>query len=126
MAKEMTKVERFNELINIVAVADVEDKDEIQAFLEKEIARLEAAAEKAKERRAEKAKAADVIKEQIVEIVNAAEGAMTAEAIMEQIGAEDITKAKVTARCSALVREGIFEKEDVKVEGRRLKAYRVA
>ena len=93
MAKEMTKVERFNELINIVAAADVEDKDEIQAFLEKEIARLEAAAEKAKERRAEKAKAADVIKEQIVEIVNAAEGAMTAEAIMEQIGAEDITKA---------------------------------
>ena len=48
-------------------------------------------------------------------------------AIVAQIEDEEITKAKVTARLTALVKCGVATKEDVKDEaGRKVKAYRLA
>ena len=50
----------------------------------------------------------------------------TIDAIVAQIEGEEITKAKITARLTSLVKNGIAEKEDVKdEEGRKLKAYKL-
>ena len=50
----------------------------------------------------------------------------TIDAIVEQIECEDVTKAKVTARLTALVKAEVARKDTVKEGSRKIMAYALA
>lgn len=118
---KMTKAMWLEEIKGVVEAADYENKEGAIDFINKQIEALAAKAEKAKEKAA-KAKAEGDELRAIVE------GILTADAqpiddIVAQIEGEDVTKAKVTARLTALVNAGIAKKEPVKVGSRKVMAY---
>lgn len=118
---KMTKAMWLEEIKGVVEAADYENKEGAIEFINKQIETLAAKAEKAKEKAA-KAKAEGDELRAIVE------GILTADAqpiddIVAQIESEDVTKAKVTARLTALVNAGIAKKEPVKVGSRKVMAY---
>lgn len=118
---KMTKAMWLEEIKGVVEAADYENKEGAIEFINKQIETLAAKAEKAKEKAA-KAKAEGDELRAIVE------GILTADAqpidyIVAQIEGEDVTKAKVTARLTALVNAGIAKKEPVKVGSRKVMAY---
>lgn len=88
----------------------------IVEFCEKEIASLDAKAVKAKERAAEKRAAGDELQGVIASLLTAEP--QTAEEILAQISDEsgELTKQKVVARMTNLVKFGQASKTDVKVE----------
>ena len=125
MEKKITKRDYYEILQGIVAanVADEEQGDLID-FLDKQIALIDAKAEKAKARNAEKKANGDELREVVQSVLT--EDFQTIDSIVAQIEGEEITKAKVTARLTSLVNNGIAEKTDVKDdEGRKLKAYKL-
>ena len=118
---KMTKAMWLEEIKGVVEAADYENKEGAIEFINKQIETLAAKAEKAKEKAA-KAKAEGDELRAIVE------GILTVDAqpiddIVAQIEGEDVTKAKVTARLTALVNAGIAKKEPVKVGSRKVMAY---
>lgn len=118
---KMTKAMWLEEIKGVVEAADYENKEGAIEFINKQIETLAAKAEKAKEKAA-KAKAEGDELRAIVE------GILTADVqpiddIVAQIEGEDVTKAKVTARLTALVNAGIAKKEPVKVGSRKVMAY---
>ena len=118
---KMTKAMWLEEIKGVVEAADYENKEGAIEFINKQIETLAAKAAKAKEKAA-KAKAEGDELRAIVE------GILTADAqpiddIVAQIEGEDVTKAKVTARLTALVNAGIAKKEPVKVGSRKVMAY---
>lgn len=106
----------------VVSAADV------IAYADATIAQLDAKAAKAKERAAEKKADGDALRAVV-------EGAITDElqtidvitaAVQAVEGYEDVTKSKVTARLTQLVKSEKVEKEQVKLEdGRKVMAYRL-
>lgn len=117
---KITKRMRFEELKTLAAAAH---NDELVEFVDAQIEALDKRAEKAKEYKAKKAKASDGLTDKIY-------GALTtefqnADQITEAVaeGNEEITRAKVVARLSALVRNGLAEKTTQKIEKRRITTY---
>ena len=126
MEKKITKRDYYEILQGIVAanVADDTEKTELLEFLDKQIALIDSKAEKAKARNAEKKANGDELREVVQTVLT--DEFQTIDAIVAQIEGEEVTKAKVTARLTALVNNGIAEKTDVKDdEGRKLKAYKL-
>ena len=126
MEKKITKRDYYEILQGIVAanVADDTEKTELLEFLDKQIALIDSKAEKAKARNAEKKANGDELREVVQSVLT--DEFQTIDAIVAQIEGEEVTKAKVTARLTALVNNGIAEKTDVKDdEGRKLKAYKL-
>lgn len=124
MEKKVTKRDYYEMLKNIVVEANVEGATELVEFIDKQIELIDSKAEKAKARNAEKKANGDELREVVQSVLT--EEFQTIDAIVAQIEGEEITKAKVTARLTALVNNGIAEKTDVKDdEGRKLKAYRL-
>lgn len=123
MEKKVTKKDIYAEIVTLAREAGRED---IVEFATLEIGRLEAKAEKAKERRAAKAAEADVLKDAVAGVLN--DELQTSEEITEQVmnAAEEVTKAKVIARLTKLVKEGFAGKVQVKVDGKRVMAYALA
>lgn len=115
--KKVTARENFVTIKNIVAAT--EGTEELVAFLDKKIAEIDARAEKAKEKRAEKAAAKN---DELVPAIAAVIGdePITPDEIVAALGIEDLTRNKVTARIGKI--EGI-EKVDltVEVDGKKLK-----
>ena len=109
MTKKMTARE------NDVAIADfvkANGGDEAWvAFLNTQVEKLDAKAEKAKAKRAEKAAEPDPYIEAIAGAIG--DEPITADEIVAKLGIEDLTKNKVTARIGKI--EGV-EKVDIKVE----------
>ena len=116
MEKKMTKKEMFEKIMAAMAT-DVE----VVEFCEKEIAALDKKAAKAKEAAAKKREEADELLEVVKSILT--HDFQTLGDIAAQIEGEDVTKAKVTARLTALVNAGIAKKEPVKVGSRKVMAY---
>lgn len=115
--KKVTKKEYYAMLKEIVEGADVDNQVELVEFIDKQITLLENKAAKAKEKAAEKRAEGDELRATV-------EAALTDEyqtiaAITEQIEGEDVTKAKVTARLTQLVKEGLAEKSEAKTEDNR-------
>ena len=122
--KKMTKRDYLEVLQGIVAQnANEEEKEMLLEFLDKQIDSMVAKAEKAKARKAEKKAEGDALR-LAVETVLTTEP-QTIEDILSQVDGEEVTKAKVTARLTALCKAGLAEKVDVTVEKRKLKAYRL-
>lgn len=127
MEKKITKKQVFEALIGVVTgmdkVGDI-DAETVIATLETAVVQIDAKAAKAKERAAEKKTAGDALRAEIEALLT--DEFQTADAITEQVTAEDVTKSKVVSRLSQLVAAGVAVKEQVKVDDRKLMAYKVA
>ena len=125
MEKKITKRDNYEELSTIVAESDSEIKEELLAFIEKEIASIDAKAEKAKAKAAEKKANGDELRDIVQSLLT--DELQTADTILAQIDGEDLTIAKIRARLTQLVNAGIAVKEDVKnSENKTQKAYKLA
>ena len=124
MEKKITKRDYYEMLKEIVLNANVEGATELIEFLDKQIILIDSKAEKAKARNAEKKANGDELREAVQNVLT--DEFQTIDDIASQIEGEEITKAKITARLTSLVKNGIAEKTDVKDdEGRKLKAYKL-
>ena len=123
---KITKKDFYGALIELVEgmeTVGAYDAKDVQEFLEKQVAQIDAKAAKAKERAA-KAKAEGDELTKAVEAVITGEF-QTADAITEQVDFENVTKSKVVARLTKLVDAEKIVKEQIKTEdGRKVMAYR--
>lgn len=109
-----------------VDFGDVVSADDVIAYADTAIAQLDAKAAKAKEKAAEKKADGDALRAVVEGAVS--DELKTIDAITEAVqavdGYEDVTKSKVTARLTQLVKAGSIHKEQVKTEdGRKVMAY---
>ena len=128
MEKKITKKDYYAMLKEIVEESkDIEteiSKEELLEFINKQVASINAKAEKAKEKAAEKKANGDELREIVQSVLT--EEYQTIDNIVSQIEGEEITKAKITARLTSLVKNGLAEKADVKTEdGKTVKAYKL-
>ena len=128
MEKKITKREKFEMLKEIIRgdvnVEMTVEQAELIDFLDAQIVAIDTKAEKAKARNAVKKANGDELRDVVQSVLT--NELQTIDAIVAQIEGEEITKAKITARLTSLVKNGIAEKEDVKDdEGRKLKAYKL-
>ena len=121
--EKITKVDMFNAIADFIANTDWERKDEAIEFIEKQIDQLKAKAEKAKSRAEEKKIEGDELREAVANALT--NEPQTIDAITD-IVAEifDVTKAKVTARLTQLVKLGEATKEQVKIDSRKIMVYK--
>ena len=123
MEKKMTKKEMFGLLLGLLETAEVAEREELKNFVAHEIEKKENKAEKAKTYK--RKKTADVLKEQIYTKLDALEF-RTIHDIVSDFNDADITAAKVSARLTSLVKEGVAIKEEIKIENRKLMGYKLA
>lgn len=98
--------------------------DVVLDFIDKTVEQIDSKAAKAKEKAAEKKADGDALREEVLSHVT--NDWQTADAITELVVGEDISKSKVVARLSQLVRAGIVAKEQQKVGDAKLMCYRLA
>ena len=124
MEKKLTKKDFYAMLTEIVGATKVEMKEDLLAFIDKEVSLIDAKAEKAKARAAEKKAEGDALRDAVQAVLT--EEYQTINDIASQVEGEEITKAKITARLTSLVKNGLAEKADVKTEdGKTVKAYKL-
>lgn len=121
---KVTKTEMF-EGIKATLIENFGDEvQEYVEFLDKEIAAIKARAEKEKARRAAKKAEGDELKDAVKEAIGA--DPITAGEIADALAEDfpEVTKAKVTYRASALVKDGEVYKVQIKTEdGKKVVAY---
>ena len=129
MEKKITKKEYYAMLKDIVR-GDSNSKMtnsqyELIKFIDKQIETIETKAEKAKEKAAEKKANGDELREVVQSVLT--DEYQTIDSIVSQIEGEDITKAKITARLTSLVKAGLATKSDLRNEetGKTQKAYKL-
>lgn len=125
--EKMTKRDYFNAISN--AIASMESVDgvavvDVQAFIDARIAELDKKAESAKKSAAKKRAAGDELRAQVEAVLT--DELQTIDAITSQIEGEEITRAKVQARLSQLVKAKVAIKDDVEDGKRKVKGYRLA
>lgn len=120
MADKMTKVEILGMIKESCA-----DNEVIVDFCDREIAALGAKAEKARARAAAKRAEGDELRGTVASVLT--KEPMLAEDVLAAItGVEDLTRAKVIARLSQLVKTGEAVKTEVTVDGKKRMAYALA
>ena len=127
--KKITKKDNLNAILKLIeaaAEANIEgfDFDEIKTYAENEIDNLDKRAAKAKERAAAKKAEVDTLKDQVFAALNT-ETFTIINDIVAAIGDEDVTPGKVSSRLKTLRAENKVESQDVKVDKRTVKGYRV-
>lgn len=123
MAEKMTKTMWFEEIKAVVEAADVEHRDEMLEFIDAQMEQLAKKAEKAKERAAAKKVEGDELREVVREALT--DEFQPIDDIVAKIDGEDVTKAKVTARLTQLVKAEIAAKEQMKVGDRKVMGYKL-
>ena len=121
MENKMTKNEMYSLIAELCA-----DNPEVVAFCENEKAKLAAKAEKAKARAAEKRAAGDELYAAVVATLTSEP--QTADTIYANNFAEveDLSVAKIRARLSQAVKNGVAVKETIKVDNKAKVHYTVA
>jgi hypothetical protein len=122
--KKVTKKEMYNGLIATLTENFGDEVAEYVDFLQGEIDALDARAEKEKARRAAKKAEGDELRDAVKAAIG--EDPITATQIAEELADDypEITKAKVTYRASALVKDGEVYKVTIKNdEGKKVVAY---
>ena len=121
---KVTKKDWYAQIRAVVEASDNEQKEGILGFIDHEVELLEAKAAKAAERAASKKADGDELRNAVQAVLT--DELQTIDAITAQIEGEDITKARVTARLTQLVKAGIATKDMVKTEdGRKVTAYKL-
>lgn len=108
-------------LIKIKTMAETANETEITDWCDKQIASIDRAAIKAKEKAEKKKLESDELKEKIYNILLTKEEPITADDIAAEINEEGISKQKIIARLTRLFVEGKIEKELIKIEGAKNK-----
>ena len=122
--KKMTKAMMYEALKEVIADTDIELKEEMLEFIDKEMERLAAKAEKARERSEKQKAKGDELRMVIHSVLT--DEYQTTDAIVAKIEGADVTKAKVTARLTQLFKAGIIEKKQIKDGSRKVMAYKLA
>ena len=118
--EKITKKAYFEMLKDIVAATDTADKDNLLAFIDTNIAQLDAKAAKAKEK-AE----GDELREKIAACLTTEPKDIAT--ILDEVGDEELTRAKVTARLAQLINLGTATKEVTKTaDGKKATVYKLA
>lgn len=118
--KKMTKRDYFEAIKEIVA-----ENTDLVEFCDKQIEQLDKKAEKAKARAAERKVEGDELRDTIENLLT--EEYQIIDDVLAQLDNEEITKAKVVARLTQLVKNGLAEKAEVKTEdGKKVMAYKLA
>ena len=120
---KLTKKDYYEMIKGIVTESDVENKEELIAFVDRQVEAIDSRAAKAKERAASKKVEGDALRAQVEGLLT--NEYQTAEDILAQAQGADLTKAKITARLTQLIKAGVAEKEAVKVEDRKVMGYRL-
>lgn len=128
MEKKLTKKDFYAALRTMVegvdTVGDI-PADEVLAFIDKTVEQIDAKAAKAKEKAAEKKADGDALRADVLAVIT--NEFQTADAITAALGDEEITKAKVVARLTQLVKAQEVVKEQMKVDdGRKVMCYKLA
>lgn len=124
MAEKMTKAMWFEEIKAVVEASDYEKKDEAVEFIDKQLELIASKAEKARERAAKTKAEGDELREAVRAVLT--DEFQTIDDIVAQVAEEGVTKAKVTARLTQLVKAEMAEKDQVKADdGRKVMAYRL-
>lgn len=124
---KMTKKDWFEVIKGIVEASDNDNENAAGAveFIDKQMELLAAKAEKAKERAAKTKAEGDEMRAAVQAVLT--EELQTIDEITAQVEGEEITKAKVTARLTQLVKAEVATKDTVKTEdGRKVTAYKLA
>lgn len=122
---KMTKKDWFEVIKGIVEASDNENAAGAVEFIDKQMELLTAKAEKAKERAAKTKAEGDEMRAAVQAVLT--EELQTIDEITAQVEGEEITKAKVTARLTQLVKAEVATKDTVKTEdGRKVTAYKLA
>lgn len=122
--KKLTKKDYYGMLKDIVLTSDVDNKEELEAFIDRQIEIIDNKAEKAKERAAEKKAEGDELRAAIKSVLT--EDYQSADDILAQLEGEDLSKAKIIARLTQLVNNGDAEKAQAKAEdGKKFMTYRL-
>ena len=122
--KKLTKKDYYGMLKDIVLTSDVDNKEELEAFINRQIEIIDNKAEKAKERAAEKKAEGDELRAAIKSVLT--EDYQSADDILAQLEGEDLSKAKIIARLTQLVNNGDAEKAQAKTEdGKKFMTYRL-
>ena len=108
---------------NMTFDGDVTAED-VTAFVETTLAQIAAKAEKNKERAAAKRQAGDELRAQVLSFVT--EEWQTRDEITANFEDEDVTPAKVGARLTQLVADGVVVKEKQRVDGKDKMFYALA
>lgn len=122
MAQErVTKKQWFEVIMDIVKEADIEEaeyKKEMIDFIKKEITALDNKAAKAKERAEKEKTKGDQLQDAVQEVLTTKYQSI--DEIFSQLSdEEDVSKQKVTARLTKLVKAGIATKDMIKTEDKR-------
>lgn len=125
MADKKTKAMLYAEVRAIVEVSGAENVAELLEFVDAQVEQLEKKSEKAKERAAKQKQEGDELREAVYSVLT--DEYQTIDAITAQIEGEDITKSKVTARLTQLIKAEMAEKALVKGEedGKKVMRYRL-
>ena len=121
----MTKFEKFEYLRGMVmnTAVEPETQEELVEFINNELNLLSKRKASAQKRAAEKRAQSDELTEAVAALLT--EELQTVEEITEKLHDESVTRNKVVARLSKLVKFEKAAKEQIKVDGRRVMAYRL-
>lgn len=122
--ERVTKAMMFAAVREVVEASDAEQKAEMVEFIDAQLETLAKKAEKAKERAAAKKSEGDELRAVVQAVLT--DEFQTIDAITAQIAGEGVTKAKVTARLTQLVKADVAVKEQVKDGDRKVMGYRLA
>lgn len=117
--EKMTKKEIFGLIAETCS-----DNEVIVEFCAAEVAKLDAKAEKAKAKAAEKKAQGDELYAVIVSTLT--NELQTAEDVLAQLEGDELTVAKVRSRLSQAVKNGVAAKESVKIDGKAKMCYKLA
>ena len=106
---KMTKVEALSAILSRVA-----DSEELTAYVKNELALLERKSAKSAEKSAEKAKAYDDMRAQVVDILTANGEGMTVTDMLKTGEFGDITNQKLTYALRQSIKDGTLRKATVK------------
>ena len=119
-------LEAIKAVANEVDFGEVVSAEDVIAYVDTAIAQLDSKAAKAKERAAKNKAEGDELRAAVESVVTdelQTIDAITA-AVQNMEGYEDVTKSKVTARLTQLVKADVIHKEQIKTEdGRKVMAY---
>lgn len=127
MEKKITKKDYFYGLRAMVEGVEMVGNypaDDVLAFIDKQIAQLDAKAEKARKDAEKRRAAGDALRGKIKALLT--NEYQTVDTITDALDDEEVTKAKVVARLGQLIKLGEVEKEQVQVDKRKIMAYRLA
>lgn len=125
MEKKLTKKDYYEILKTTVEGIEVENKEDLLTFIDRELELIENKSAKAKVRAAEKKAEGDELRATVKAILTTEN--QTIDEIFGQIEGEDLTRAKIVARLTQLVKTGEAKKEEVKSEdGKRIMVYALA